>query len=118
MHKWLVAPLLVTLAACEAVPDLRFSAPSEAGVVEVGKDGSAEVPDAGADVAVDAGPIDAGVLLCTEAAPSSAAVCCGKVWCDGSCGVLNCDACARAGCKATETCCAKPGTVQCKPKCP
>ncbi|HEX3771036.1 MAG TPA: hypothetical protein VHV30_09240 [Polyangiaceae bacterium] len=78
-------------AACEAVPDLTFTAP---------------------DGALEAESVDAGEAGCAgDSMPSSPYVCCGALVCEGPCEG-QCDLCA-SKCSAGEVCCAKNNNIVC-----
>lgn len=104
--------LMVGLA-CESVPDIRFVADDAGGVS----------PDASPDATRDAGVLDGSgsqdaFTNCQGPEPEEAGVCCGRVWCVGTCDPASCTACEGKACGATEVCCAKQGGVLCKTKCP
>lgn len=101
-----------TFVACAAVPDIRFVDAEPGAAGEAGVRDSAPPPaDGGAAEAEASAPI------CSGAQPSGG-TCCGQHWCVGQCDLAACADCESQGCGTGEVCCVKPGTVQCKSKCP
>ena len=94
----LIMLVMLALAACEAVPDIRFV--DDGGATN---DGGNPTPDGGADASA-----------CTTPMPSADALCCGAAWCVGTCTPTNCTECAQLTCPQGEVCCARPVNVSCK----
>jgi hypothetical protein len=101
------AAVVCVVAACAAVPDIRFMTDASAT-----PDGSSQT-DAGDGGGGDAGP-------CPGPQPAGG-VCCGTIWCvgmSGPCDPGKCAECEAMPCAGGDICCGKVGMVQCKSSCP
>lgn len=98
------ALLAATLAACAAVPDVRF-------VDDSASDGG----DASADGPVTDGPtLDGAANTCPAQVPAYASACCGAIACSGANCATACADCAK--CSPQDLCCPNSqGKAACKP---